>query len=180
MLGQGFSTGRSATSPICSREDKRKDIAVGPEEFVKRANAIISAMKHVDPDIKVGIPLRSDILGGLPATPYPGFNEAVLKGLKAPFDFVALHNAYGPYAFDRSYSDRDLYLAAVAASKQTASGHRIDAGGAAPLSCGTDFPFADTEFAPLFTIGKSSDGYIGTITGAIYVAGSIETFCVKR
>ena len=161
------------------REDKRKDIAVGPEEFVKRANAIISAMKHVDPDIKVGIPLRSDILGGLPATPYPGFNEAVLKGLKAPFDFVALHNAYGPYAFDRSYSDRDLYLAAVAASKQTASDIELTRAVLRRYLAGRTVPFAITEFAPLFTIGKSSDGYIGTITGAIYVADLLRLFALS-
>ena len=161
------------------RDDKRKDIAVGPEEFVKRANAIIPAMKHVDPDIKVGIPLRSDVLGGVPATPYPGFNEAVLKGLKAPFDFVALHNAYAPYAADRSYSDRDLYLATVAASMQTASDIESTRAVLRRYLEGRTVPFAITEFAPLFTIGKSSDGYIGTITGALYVADLLRLFALS-
>lgn len=160
------------------REDNRKDIAVGPEEFVKRANEFILAMKRVDPDIKVGIPLRSDIFGGLPATPYPGFNEAVLKGLKAPFDFVALHNAYAPFAADRSYSDRDLYFATVAASMQTASDIESTRAILRRYLGGRTVPFAITEFAPLFTIGKSSDGYIGTITGALYVADLLRLFAL--
>jgi alpha-L-arabinofuranosidase len=163
------------------REDNRKDIVVGPEEFVKRANEFILAMKRVDPDIKGGIPLRSDILGGLPATPYPypGFNEAVLKGLKAPFDFVALHNAYAPFAADRSYSDRDLYLATVAASMQTASDIESTRAILRRYLGGRTFPFAITEFAPLFTIGKSNDGCIGTITGALYVADLLRLFALS-
>src|SRR5207253_912287 len=94
---------------------------------------------------------------GIPATPYQGFNEAVLKGLKAPFDFVALHNAYAPFAFDRSYSDRDLYLAAVAASMQTASDIESTRAVLRGFLDGRTVPFAITEFAPLFAIGKSSD-----------------------
>jgi alpha-L-arabinofuranosidase len=161
------------------REDNRKDIAVGPEEFVKRANEFIPAMKRVDPDIKVGVPLRSDILGGIPATPYPGFNEAVLTGLKTSFDFVALHNAYAPFAFDRSYSDRDLYLATVAASMQTAADIESTRAVLRRYLGGRTVPFAITEFAPLFTIGKSSDGYIGTITGALYVADLLRLFALS-
>ncbi|MGH8611009.1 MAG: hypothetical protein ACREYF_02910 [Gammaproteobacteria bacterium] len=44
---------------------------------------------------------------------------------------------------------------------------------------GRTVPFAITEFAPLFTIGKSSDGYIGTITGAIYVADLLRLFALS-
>jgi alpha-L-arabinofuranosidase len=44
---------------------------------------------------------------------------------------------------------------------------------------GRTVPFAITEFAPLFTIGKSSDGYIGTITGALYIADLLRLFALS-
>jgi alpha-N-arabinofuranosidase len=160
------------------REDNRKDIAVGPEEFVKRANTLIPAMKLIDPGIKVGIPLRSDTFAGLPATPYPGFNDTVLKGMTVPFDFVALHDAYAPYVPNGSYSDRDLYLAAVAASAQTAADFEATRAVLRRYLGGRTVPLAITEFAPLFTIGKATDSYIDTITGALYVADLLRLFAL--
>ena len=99
------------------KDDKQKKIWMTPETYAARAAEFIVAMRKVDPAIEVGIPLRSDKIGGRPATPLPGFNETVLMSLKPRFDFVALHDAYLPTATDGKYSDEDLYWASVAATE---------------------------------------------------------------
>lgn len=92
------------------QEDNRPDLAIAPAEYARRANQTILAMKAVDPTIKVGLPLRSDKIGGVYATPYQGFNDTVLKAVTAPIDFVAVHNAYFPFAYTAaSVTDQDLY-----------------------------------------------------------------------
>ena len=101
------------------REDRRKALALGADEFVRRAQPIMDAMRAQNPSLKVGIPLRSDRLGGRPATPYPGFNDKVLSQLH-DIDFVSLHDAYAPATFNEKYSDKDLFLALMAAPDQVA------------------------------------------------------------
>jgi alpha-L-arabinofuranosidase len=98
--------------------------------------------------------------------------------MKTGFDFVALHDAYAPFAHDRSYSERDLYLATVAASSQTANDFEATRASLARY-IRRRVPLAITEFAPLFTIGKNADDYIGTITGALYVADLFRVFATS-
>ena len=57
-----------------------------PAEFTERANSAIRALRQVEPSARVGIPLRSDQINNRPITPYPGYNDVVLGGLKETFD----------------------------------------------------------------------------------------------
>jgi len=126
------------------KDEGQKSLWMQPEAFGAKAGNIIRAMKAVDPSIQVGIPLRSDRIGRFPATPYPGFNEKVLKALKAihaDFEFVSLHNAYSPLAVDKEYYDQDLYLAVAGAPLTGMIGIRL------PLPSGALLDAANSDMA---------------------------------
>ena len=141
------------------KPDAQPDLVMPPDEFVRRANAFIPAMRAANSSILIGIPLRSDTIGGRPATPFPGYNAKVLRGIKAPFDFVSVHDAYAPAAFDGRYSDDDLYLALMAAPLQVADDLGVTRA-AVRKALGHVLPIAITEWSALFTIGGSTDGYV--------------------
>lgn len=159
-------------------DDNQKKLALTPEEYARRANAFIHAMKKADPSIEVGIPLRSDSLGGIPATPLQGFNDTVLKNLKAPFEFVSLHNAYFPFVWDKAPANlEDLYLSTMSATNIVASDFDHTRDQLNKYFPGKKIPIAVTEYNALFTIGKGkSDEYISSLTGALYVADLLTLF----
>src|SRR5262249_4673875 len=74
--------GRAAVRPVryweignepYLREDIQQELTVPPQVFADRANVFIKAMREVDENIVIGIPLRRDRLGTLPAVAFPGF-----------------------------------------------------------------------------------------------------------
>lgn len=156
---------------------RRRSLWIRPAEFARRADAFIRALKKTDPDIRVGIPLRSDRIGGRPATPYPGYNETVLSDVHEPVDFVALHDAYLPFTSGKtSYSDARLYWASMAAPyvvKRDFARTRRQL-----RRAGWDgVKLAVTEYSPLYTLsGKKTDAYISTLAGAMYVADLLRLF----
>jgi alpha-N-arabinofuranosidase len=158
------------------RDDNRKELWVEPEAYARRAGEFIRAMRAVDPSIVVGIPLRSDRLGGVPATPYPGYNRKVLQAIDADFDYVALHDAYLPLGFDKSYSDDELYLGTAAATAGVEEDFAATRALLAELRPGKAVALAVTEYQALYSLGKSTDDYIATPAGAMYVADLLRVF----
>jgi alpha-N-arabinofuranosidase len=158
------------------QDDKRKALWIQPEAFAKKASEFIRAMKRVDPDIVVGIPLRSDKIGGVPATPLPGYNRKVLQLIDVDFDFVALHNAYLPLGFDRKYGDDELYLATAAAASVVEDDFAETRRLLKELRPGKDVKLAVTEYQALYSLGKSTDDYILSPAGALYVAEALRVF----
>jgi len=159
------------------KDDKQKKLWMTPEVFAARAQQFIHAMRAVDPAIEVAIPLRSDKIGGLPATPLPSFNETVLKTISARFNQVALHNAYLPTAIDASYSDDQLYWASVGASRTVQADFVATRALLTRLQPeGTQIRLAVTEYNALFTLGKDTDGYLNSPAGALYVADLLRLF----
>ena len=156
-------------------EESRRDLALTPEEYAGRANRFIKAMRSARPDIRVGIPLRSDSLGGIPATPMQGFNEKVLLGLTEPFDFVCLHNAYMPFHYKGGTDDLSLFQSAMAATrvvKQDIEATRSILKKHYPEK---KIRLALTEYNALFTIGRGkTDGYISSLAASIYLADLIR------
>jgi len=158
--------------------DQQKKLHLSPEEFVTRANAWIRAMKQADPSIEVGIPLRSDRLGVVLATPFQGFASKVLAGVTEPFEFVALHNAYLPFLLDpkQRVSEDDLFRASMA------SGSVLEADLAATrallkeLQPDRSIRLAITEYNAQYTMGGDKDNYIVTLTGALVVADLLRVF----
>ncbi len=159
-------------------DDNQKKLALTPEEYARRANEFILAMKKADPSIEVGIPLRSDALGGIPATPLQGFNDKVLKSVKAPFEFVSLHNAYFPFVWDKAPDNlQDLYLTTMSATHIVESDFDHTQNQLNKYFPGKKIPIAVTEYNALFTIGKGkSDEYIASLAGALYVADLLTLF----
>lgn len=158
------------------KDNKQKKLWMTPEVFAARAQQFIQAMRKVDPAIEVAVPLRSDTISGLPATPWPGFNETVLKTISADFNHVALHNAYLPTTIDASYSDDQLYWASVGATRTVQADFVATRALLARLKPGRRIRLAVTEHNALFTLGKDTDGYINSPAGALYVADLLRLF----
>jgi alpha-N-arabinofuranosidase len=159
-------------------DDNQKKLALTPEEYARRANEFIRAMKKADSSIEVGIPLRSDSMGGIPATPLQGFNDKVLKNVQAPFEFVSLHNAYFPFVWDKAPDNlQDLYLTTMSATHIVESDFDHTQNQLKKYFPGKKIPIAVTEYNSLFTIGKGkSDEYITSLTGALYIADLLTLF----
>lgn len=159
------------------REDARPELWISPSDYAARATQFIQNMKAADPGIQVGIPLRSDTIGGVPATPYPGYNKTVLQGIAAPFDFAALHSAYFPFAWDKSYPENDLYWGTVGATVGIETDFASTRAQLKQFVPGRSIKLAVTEYNALYSYdGRPSDNYLNTITGAIYVADSLRVF----
>lgn len=153
------------------REDSRKELAVDPAVYARRANAFIAAMKQADPTIMVGIPLRSDVIGSTPATPFQGYNDKVLATITQPYDFVSLHNAYMPILWDRSKhpSASDIYLATMAAARIVDADLVYTRGLLQKYRAGRATPIAITEYNALFSLGGDRDDAITSLAGALYI-----------
>lgn len=152
------------------RDDRQKRLWLSPQEYAERANRFIEAMRRADPSIQIGIPLRSDRIGGLPATPMPGFNEAVLQSLTQPFDWVAVHNAYLPFVMDERTPIEDLYRATMAASLVVKQDLDETAALLARRRPGRTVRIGITEYNAMFTLGGRIDRLIDSPLGALYVA----------
>ena len=159
----------------------RKELAMTPEEFAKRANAVIREMKKVDPTIIVGLPLRSDKLGETPATPMPGFNDKVLSRMTEPFEFVALHNAYFPFAYDNVRNINALFLSAMSATRFVNKDIDHTISQLNKYFPKKKFGIAITEYNAFFTINKGdTDGLISSLLGALYIADLLTVFAERE
>jgi alpha-N-arabinofuranosidase len=158
------------------QETARPDLSMSPAEFARRASLAITAMKAVDPNIKVGLPLRSDAIGGVPATPYQGFNKSVLTGVAARIDFVSVHSAYLPFAYTAAdVNDQDLFAAAMAATKVLAADLDATATQVKTLRPEGRLPIALTEYNALFGLSSARlFQYSTSLAGALYVADMLS------
>lgn len=142
-----------------------------PERYVERANAYAKALREVDPDILIGIPLRTPTIAGTPATPYPEFARVVLRGMRERFDFISNHNAYLPYAFDRVPDVDTLYWAAMGSAATVERNLMETRELLAAERPDVKVPQAITEYNALFSLGKGdSDRLVAAPMGALYVA----------
>lgn len=161
------------------KQDARPDLHVSAEEFAKRANAAIRAMRAVDRTIAIGLPLRSDTLGTI-ALPQqtPKFAETVLRGVTEPFDFVALHDAYFPFIWDPRARDTDeeIFRATMAAPRVVARDIEHVRSLLSRYKPGRRIGIAVTEYNALYSLGGPRDGYIASLGGALYVADLLRLF----
>jgi alpha-N-arabinofuranosidase len=161
------------------KDDARPELSIAPAEFVRRASLFARAMRAADPTILIGLPTRSDFIGGAQLTPYKGFGDLVLGTFSGDFDYVALHNAYMPFGVDRDYTDDQLYWAAMASAEVVAADFAATRAQLARLRPGRAIKLAVTEYGAIFTLTmdrKRTDAYIRSLAGAIYLADVLRMF----
>ncbi len=153
------------------KDESQKALWLTPAEFGRRAEAFLGAMRAVDPGILIGLPLTNDRRNGFPATPYPGFTREVLAHVRAPIDYVSLHNAYLPYGMEREHTHSELYWGAMAASRSVAADFEDMRSLLRSARPGPPWPFALTEYNALFTLGRgASDDLVASPVAALYIA----------
>lgn len=152
------------------------ELWVPPDEFAKRANQFVGAMRKVDPTISVGIPLRTDTLNGIPITQYPGYNKTLLDALRVSFDFASIHTAYLPIIYPDAFTKEQLYLATMAASQTVEDDMEATRQTLAAYPQLGMPQLAFTEYNAIYSLGKPTDRYITTLAGALYVADVLRVF----
>lgn len=158
------------------KEALRPDLDLAPEEFARRADVFIRALRGVDPSVRIGLPLTTDTRNGYSATPYPGFTRRVLALVTERFDYVSVHNAYMPFGNDRPGDRSGLYWGAMAGARAVQGDMRATRALLEGLRPGNAWPLALTEYSPLFSLGRGeTDGWITTPAGAIFVADLLCT-----
>jgi len=159
------------------KQDNRPDLDIEPEEFARRAQAFIRALRAVDPGIRIGLPLTQDVRNGVPVTPYPGFSARVLALLGEPVDYASVHNAYMPFALDAVGDPTRQYWGAMAGARAVQADLAAIRALMGQLRPGSDLPLAVTEYSPLFTLGAGeNDNWITTPAGAVYLADVLRVF----
>jgi alpha-N-arabinofuranosidase len=152
-----------------------------PEAYAARADACMKAMRAVDPGIRCGIPLRSDVIGGKDIAVYPGFDRRLLGALRQPFDFVCLHNAYYPLVPQKGESRAALYLATMAAVETFRADMVAVTDLLASVRPGWEPRFAITEWNTIYSVDilrwgipavflSRTDRHIASLASALYAA----------
>ena len=90
-----------------------KNVGLTPETYVKRAAAFATAMKAIDPTIKIGA-VGGQNFGRYHLIEHDRWNQVVLSQLGSTVDFLAVHNGYAPLVTDPAVSFNDVYLALLA------------------------------------------------------------------
>ena len=157
----------------------RPDLDLTPAAFAARVNSFAPALRAIDPTLRLGLPLTTDRRNGVWVTPYQGFTRQVLGAVKAPFDFACLHNAYMPYVTDGTTDTHALYCAAMAGAAAVADDLAAMRALLAELRPGQRIPLAITEWAPLFSIGRSTDPLILSPAGALYAADLLRMLAMQ-
>ena len=160
------------------RLDVHPQLTRPPAEVAQTIDRFISAMRAVDPSIEVIVPLRSDAIGGVPATPLQGYNAAILAGVRERYEHVAVHNAYLPYvAAGRVPDDPGLFRALMAAPLVVERDLDATRAAVARARPGQRVGLAVTEYNSLVTLGRGrTDAYIASHAGALYIADLLRMF----
>lgn len=163
------------------QSEQYPDINLTPEDYARKADAFIRAMRAVDPTIQVGIPLQNDSFGsGIPATQYEDYSRRVLRTLTEPFDWVAVHDAYRPVALWGPYEGDALYWGMMAAARGVAEDFDRTHALLAEFYPDRTFPLAVTEWNAFYTL--LNEPYDRTITAQmsqLYLVDALHTFAAR-
>lgn len=146
------------------------DLALEPAGYAAKADSIIRAIKSTDPQIKIGVPLRSNRIGDRPATPFQGYEAIVLKHLANSIDYVAVHDAYMPFANDRVYPLSEIYWGLMAGTRTVADDFEATRDALKTHVPGRNVKLAVTEYNAFVSVGKPTDPALCSQAGAIFVA----------
>lgn len=161
-------------------KDDYSGASMPPQAYADKAQGFITAMRAVDPTIKIGA------IGGLNYGQYQfvshaNWNETVLKTLGDEIDFLAVHNAYAPAIVEGSGVDPKRVYKAMLASPLLVAQNLKDIAEqirtAVPGRAG-EIAIAVTEWGPLFHVEPASEwvDHPKTLGSALYVADILRVF----
>jgi alpha-N-arabinofuranosidase len=155
---------------------ERPDLAVAPAEFARRADRFISALRAIEPDAVIGLPLTMDRRNGVPTTHVFGFTSQVLAGITGRIDFVSVHDAYMPFG-GKDADPAALYWAAMAATRTVRADMDAMQRVLHAWRPAVALPLAVTEYSALFSLGAgATDGWIATPAAGLYAADALRLF----
>jgi alpha-N-arabinofuranosidase len=155
---------------------ERPDLAVPPAEFARRANAFVAALRAIEPDAVIGLPLTMDRRNGIPTTHVFGFTAQVLAGITARIDFVSVHDAYMPFG-GKSADPAALYWGAMAATRSVRADMDAMQRALHAWRPGVTLPLAVTEYSAMFTLGEgATDQWAATPAAGLYAADALRLF----
>lgn len=161
--------------------DEQPTLKMKPAEFANRANAAIRLLRKKVNNASIGVPLRSDKFGDTHATPMQGYNAKVLSTLTEPVDYVALHNAYMPFAYKKVPADRVLYLGSAAAYRVVESDFEATRNDLRKYYRFKQPKIAVTEYNNVFTFGKGdTDEYLISYANAAYIFDLLVSFSEQQ
>jgi alpha-N-arabinofuranosidase len=155
---------------------ERPDLAVPPAEFARRANAFVAALRAIEPDAVIGLPLTMDRRNGVPTTHVFGFTPQVLAGITERIDFVSVHDAYMPFG-GKDADPAALYWGAMAATRTVRTDMDAMQRALKAWRPGVTLPLAVTEYSALFTLGAgATDQWAATPAAGLYAADALRLF----
>ncbi len=158
---------------------ERPDLAVTPAEFARRANRFIAALRAIEPDARIGLPLTMDRRNGVPTTHVFGFTTEVLAGLTERIDFVSVHDAYMPFAA-KGTDPAAIYWGAMAATRSVAADMDAMQHALHAWRPQLALPLAVTEYSALVTLGAgATDAWIAAPLAGLYAADALRLFATR-
>ena len=155
---------------------ERPDLAVAPAEFARRANRFVAALRAIEPDAVIGLPLTMDRRNGIPTTHVFGFTPQVLAGISERIDFASVHDAYMPFA-GKDADPAALYWGAMAATRTVRADMDAMQRALKAWQPKRSLPLAVTEYSAMFTLGAgATDQWAATPAAALYAADALRLF----
>lgn len=165
--------------------DPSKPISAGeptflitPDEYATRLNSFATAMKAVDPTIKIG----ADVEFNYAVTAFryfPDWADVVLKNSASQIDFLSVHNGLGPgIGVDGGWDVRTVYAAMLSAPILLKNA-LADLSAKIDALAGDNAPrirIGVTELGPLFDTSQTSRfvDHVKTLGAAMYAADILK------
>lgn len=153
----------------------KKITTVAPEVYANRFVEFASAMRKVDPSIKLmAIATANSTTVSLP---YPRWTETLLKKAGAEIDWVAVHNAYFPMTMlQPDVPLNELYRGLWASPEAVDASLKDLVGLIERHESKRRIEIAVTEWGTLFSFHRSQIDHVKTLGSAVYLARLMQVF----
>ena len=132
--------------------------------------------------VKIGLPVRSDLMNGVPITPYAGFTWNYLLALKQAgipldkIDFASIHTGYLPYFVADWPEDKARVAITLNSPQMLIQDVKYTQNVLTNYRMSPDIYM--TEFAPVFTLQGEHDYDAHSLLGALYTFECLRTMLV--
>jgi alpha-N-arabinofuranosidase len=154
----------------------KKIITIPPDVYAKRFLDFATAMRAVDPNIKL-IAIGTANASNYTGLPYPQWTDTVLSQAASQIDLFSVHNAYFPYTFGMaSAPTRDLFQSLWAAPEAVKRSLDQLNTQIAKYEQQRHIDIAITEWGPLFSSNPDQIDLVKTLGSAVYTARLLQVF----